>query len=266
MHAHLVRRFAPVLVLPLLVATTACDLMMADSRVEETSEWHKTYQLDPSGKVQISDINGKIQVEPSDGNTVDVRAVKKARGASSDAAKAALNRISIVEDTGGDHVTLTTKVDTSSGGLFSGGNLQVEYHVKVPAGADVRFVTTNGGIDVTGLKGHVYTETTNGGIAAHDIAGPIEASTTNGGVVVDLTQVAEPGVKLSCTNGGIKLRLPHDAKATISARVANGGIDTNDLPLKMPEGSRRRLDGALNGGGPHVDIETTNGGISIAGR
>ena len=77
----------------------------------------------------------------------------------------------------------------------------------------------------------------------------------------------EDGVKLECTNGGIKLRLPSDAKATISARITNGGIETSGLTLDATgEQSRRRLDGRLNGGGPRIDLEGTNGGIRISSR
>ena len=74
-------------------------------------------------------------------------------------------------------------------------------------------------------------------------------------------------MKLECTNGGIKLRLPRDAKATISASITNGGISTSDLPIETSgEHNRRRLDGRLNGGGARIEIEGTNGGITLSGR
>jgi hypothetical protein len=74
-------------------------------------------------------------------------------------------------------------------------------------------------------------------------------------------------VKLECTNGGIRLRLPADAKASISARITNGGIETSGLTLDATGAqSRRRLDGRLNGGGPRIDLEGTNGGIRISSR
>jgi hypothetical protein len=85
-------------------------------------------------------------------------------------------------------------------------------------------------------------------------------------VEVDVTRVAENGVRLGCTNGGIKLRLPSDAKANISASVTNGGISADGLAIEVTESSRRRLEGRLNGGGPQVRLEGTNGGISIASR
>jgi DUF4097 and DUF4098 domain-containing protein YvlB len=258
------------LVLPLLLVSAAgagCDIAMADYKQKETAEWRKTYELQPGGRVEISNVNGKIDVEPSTGNVVQVVAEKSARGGSSEAAKQALDRIEIVETSTPAGIRIETKTQRGSEGLFSRASQQVQYTVKVPAGAEVSFKTVNGGIELTGLKGRINAETTNGGIKAHDVSGSIDASTTNGGVEVELASLAESGVKLGCTNGGIELRLPSDSKATISARITNGGIDTSGLQIATTgQASRRRLDGQLNGGGARIELEGTNGGIRIAGR
>ena len=263
------RRALPALFVPLLlasIASTGCDIVTADLRSEETAQWHKTYQLDPAGRVEIGNVNGKIEVEPSTGNTVDVTALKKARGASPEAAKAALDRATITEDVSSGRVRLETKI-TRSEGIFGGNNLTVEYRVRVPAGAEVKFTTVNGGIEIRGLEGRITAETTNGGVSVRGVKGQLDASTTNGGLDIDLAQVPEGGVKLDCTNGGIKVRLPRDAKATISASIANGGISAGDLNIDATgENTRRRLEGRLNGGGPRIQIEGTNGGITLSGR
>ena len=259
------------LVLPLLVvataATTACDIAMADLRQKETAEWRKTYELKPGGRLEISNVNGKIEVEPAAGESVEVVAEKSVRAASVEAAKDALNRIEIQESVSPDNVKIETKVQRSTGSLFGGMNQEVHYKVKVPPALEVRVTTVNGGIELSGLKGRVTAEATNGGVRARDVSGAIDASTTNGGVEVELARVTESGAKLGCTNGGIKLTLPSDAKATISARVTNGGINTSGVNIETTgENSRRRLEGRMNGGGPRIDIEGTNGGIRIASR
>src|SRR4030095_13473276 len=76
MNALVRRRLLPALVLPLLLASAGCDIVTAEFRSEERSEWRKTYPLDPSGHVEISNINGKINVQPGDGNAVEVVAIK----------------------------------------------------------------------------------------------------------------------------------------------------------------------------------------------
>ena len=261
------RTRAALFVLPLFLASTACDIALSEQREKETAEWRKTYEMQPGGRLEIGNINGKIDVQPGQGNTVEIVAEKIAHGASKEAAAEALKRIEIKEDVSPSLVKIETKLQRGDGGLFSGGNLQVQYTVRVPANLEVHVSTVNGGVEITGVQGRVTAEATNGGIRGRDLAGVIEATTTNGGVEMELSKVAEGGVKLETTNGGIRLRLPADARASISARIVNGGIDTEGLAIESSgEKSKRRLEGQLNGGGPRIQLEGTNGGIQIRAR
>lgn len=262
------RAVAPVF-LPLLLAAvvtaTGCDVMTADLKHTETAEWRNSYQLAPGGRVEVSNINGKINVEPSSGDRVEVVAVKTARAATAEAAKSMLERVEINVDASRSDLRIATKVPRT-GGWFEMGGTQVKYTVRVPNGADLKFTTVNGGVEITGVTGTVKAEATNGAVVARQISGTVDASTTNGGVEVELAKIGEGGARLECTNGGLKLKLPSDAKATISASITNGGIDYSGLALETTEASRRRVEGRLNGGGPQIRIEGTNGGIVIASR
>jgi hypothetical protein len=263
---------AAALLLPLAiagasVASTGCDLAMQHYSEKQTAEWRKTYSLKPGGRIEIRNVNGKIEVQPSVGNAVEVVAEKSANGASVEAAKEALSGIDIQDTASADEIRIVTKVSRAGGGLFGGGNQMVHYTVKVPASAEAIFATVNGGVELTGLKGRVTAEATNGGVRARDISGPLDASTTNGGVEVELAAVADSGVKLGCVNGGIELRLPSTAKANISARISNGGINASGLAIEtVGESSKRRLEGRLNGGGPQIELSGTNGGIRIGSK
>ena len=255
------------LMLPLLAASAACDIAMADHKEKDSAEWRRTYELQPGGRLEIDNINGKIDVRPGTGNTVEVVAVKIAHGPSKEAAREALGRIDIKDESSPSLVKIETRLQRGDGGLFSGGSLQVEYTVRVPVALNIRVSTVNGGVEITGLEGTIDAEATNGGIRGREIGGAIEASTTNGGVDVELSKVVGAGVSLETTNGGIKLRLPSSAKASISARIVNGGIETDGLSLDTAtRPTKRRLDGQLNGGGPRIQLEGTNGGIRISAR
>jgi len=251
----------------LLVASAGCDIAMAEHKARETAEWKKSYELQPGGTFEIGNVNGKIQILPGQGNTVEVVATKIGQAMTAEAAKEALGRIEIAEEVSPGVVKIQTKIARGSGGgLFGSGGVQVEYMVRVPAGADVKASTVNGGLEITGLSGKVNAEATNGGIRLRDLTGAVEASTTNGGVDADLAKLSDAGVKLECTNGGIRLRLPADSRASISARQTNGGIETSGLNLDSNESSKRRLDARLNGGGARIELEGTNGGIVISSR
>lgn len=262
-HARLALAMLPLL----LVAASGCDLAMAGHAQSASTDWRKKWDLPPDGRVEILNVNGKIDVQPSAGGSLEVVAHKSASAASVEAAREALGRIEIAEEASTGGIRLETKMPKDTGGLFTRVNQQVNYVVTLPAGAEVVMRTVNGGITLEGLSGRIEARTTNGGIKASHISGPINAATTNGGVEVDLEHLDEAGVTLSCTNGGIRLRLPTDAKATLSARVTNGGVSMDGLTLdKSGDNNRRRLEGRINGGGAPVRIEGTNGGISISAR
>lgn len=255
-------------ILPLcLVPAWGCDLVTADFAHRETIDWQKSWDVQPGGRLEVSNVNGRIDVEPATGSRVEVLARKTASAASVEAAREAAGRIEIAETTEAGSVRLETRMPKGTGGFFGRTNQQVQYTVKVPGGTAVVLRTVNGGINLSGLSGRIEAETTNGGVTAREIAGPIRAATTNGGLRVEIARLAEGGVRLECTNGGIELRLPSDARATISAHVTNGGVSADGLPLETSGApSRRRLEGRMNGGGAPVEISGTNGGIRIRPR
>jgi hypothetical protein len=64
----------------------------------------------------------------------------------------------------------------------------------------------------------------------------------------------------------VNLTLPNSSKAQLNVRVTNGAISSENLTLQTTESSRRRLSGTLNGGGPEVRVETTNGSVNLRGK
>lgn len=243
----------------------ACDIVGGFAGTERASEpWTKTYQLAAGGHVEITNVNGKIELTGGETDKVEVNAEKIGRGNTPEAAREALKRIEIVEQVSPERIRLETKVQRAG---FNVGAGEVRYTVRVPVGASVKLETVNGGIEIENVRGRAELETTNGGIAARRIAGALNATTTNGGVEAEVEKLAPEGVQMECTNGGLRLTLPKDASADVDARVVNGGISVEGLTIDVQgEQTRRRLEGRLNGGGPKVRIEGTNGGIHITGR
>lgn len=209
-----------------------------------SDEWTHTYPLAPGGEVEVINTNGVIEFEPVDGSTVEVRAVRIAKATTDDGARELLPRIVISENTNANHVTIKTE---GLGGLVIGASVEVRYHVKAPRTAPIRASNTNGQITVNGM------------------AGKIVAHTTNGAVVMDLGAIAEK-IEARTTNGAVTLTLAPEAKADLSATVTNGGISVTGLKLETTEQSRRKLEGKINGGGPSVELHTTNGGVRIRAR
>jgi hypothetical protein len=264
------RRLAPALkaawlapaVLVALLGSAGCDVAFSGFREEETDTWTRSYPLSASGRVEIGNTNGFIEVTAGSGQSVDVKAVRVARAASKEAAKEMLSKTTIKEEVTAELVKLTTQ---RPAGGWSHGGVEVRYTITVPASARLDLQTTNGRIGVTNVTAGVKAGTTNGEIDGRGLSGAIRASTTNGAVDLELASLSED-VQVSTTNGSVNVRVPADAKATISTRWTNGGVEMNGLTVEETEKSRRRFDGRLNGGGARIDVETTNGGITLGKR
>lgn len=240
---------------------TACELATASFRAEAKEPWSQSFTLPADGHFELENTNGAIEVDPAEGNTVEVRAERIAKAATEEAARELLKQVEIVVDASPSRVRIRTKYPSG----WNRGGSEVKYWVKVPASVAVKLENTNGRIRLASLTGPVDANTTNGGVSGQGLSGPVRASTTNGGVDIEVAAVHADGIALSTTNGGVSLKLPGTAKASVSASCTNGGISASGLSMETTESSRRRLEGTLNGGGPRVRLETTNGGIRLSG-
>jgi hypothetical protein len=242
------------------IGDTGFNVGMANSKATET--WTRSYVVSAGGSFEVENTNGMVEVLQGTGPKVEVSAEKIAKASSDETAKDMLTKIEIVETVKPDSVRLVTKTPKT----FGSGGAEVKYTIKVPAGLRVHAGTTNGGIKLTGVSNDIEASTTNGGVNGEDLSGTIDASTTNGGVHLAFSKLAPGGLKAETTNGGVSVSVPTDTKATISAHVTNGGFGVENLNVVSTEQNRHHLEGTLNGGGPRIELGTTNGGISLKGK
>jgi hypothetical protein len=254
------------------VSLSACDIQsgeghgfsvdLASGKAQDT--WTRTYTIAAQGRIELINVNGRIDAEASDGNAVELTGTRTAKAMTDEGAKDMLQKIEIREEVGESRVRVEVRVPRMRG--FS--SHEVRWTVKVPKGVLVDFKTTNGGVYLTDLAGEVHAQTVNGGVTGKRLAAnTIEASAVNGGVTIELAKAlpADGRVELETVNGGVSLSMPESSRATISARAVNGGVRVVDLDVvTQGEPNKRRLDGTLNGGGAKVNLETTNGGVRLA--
>ena len=248
---------------PLALAISACDVRLGNLAGRATDEWTHTYPLTAGGQVHIGNTNGKVEIEGIDGNTVEIRAERLARGVTDTAAQELLPRIEIKEDIRPDRVSVET---ARMSGIMFGASFEVRYHVRAPKSAVIDASNTNGLVVVSDFSGKVRARTTNGGVTGKGLSGGVDAAATNGRVNIELAAVGSDPIALRTTNGGVSLTVPESAKADISAAVTNGGISVTGVKLEISEQSRRRLEGKLNGGGTLIDLRTTNGGVRLRSK
>jgi len=159
-------------------------------------------------------------------------------------------------------------------------NCSVNYRVTVPRATNVDLDTTNGSIHIAGVEGEtavsttsgsvavedvnrrVHATTTNGRVNLQDIAGPVSAKTTNGSVSV---RVASPlqDVEMRSVNGSVTLYVPAESTFAVTARTTNGSVSCDPPLSSVVEQTRKRVEGVVGTGGPHLELSTTNGSVRI---
>lgn len=234
-------------------------------RLEETFD--KTYAIGNGGQIEVTNVNGSIDISSWDRTDVRVHAEKIVEGRS-DVAKKAMSRIAIIAEHKGGSLRIKTRTPESDFGFFdwivgANVNAQVRYEITVPRSANLEIDTVNGKISVSEVTGKIQLGSTNGAIVVVDSAGSLEASTTNGAIRAELRALTGgESLTLRTTNGAIKLALPEELRAEIDASTTNGSV-RSDFPVTVYSADRNSLRGTVNGGGAKIRLRTTNGSIQL---
>jgi hypothetical protein len=268
--------FAALALAPLV---TGCDIRVNDegkvslgvSRGRASDEWTRSYTVAKGGRFEIANENGAIEVRGGTGPQVTLKAFREITDSSDEEARERLRNLKMREEVTPDRVLVRAESGEAAGFKFNRG-VNVRYEVEVPAGLTVIFKTMNGQVRVEDVDGKVTAGTTNGQVSGRGLSGSVQASTVNGSVQMELASVSDD-VRLTTVNGAIRLELPNTVDVDLDATTVNGGVSVDERLNLAGVNSNRSgfgpttsISGRLNKGGPHVSLQTTNGGVRVSLR
>jgi hypothetical protein len=145
--------------------------------------------------------------------------------------------------------------------------------------------TSNGSVELQDVEGPAVLHTSNSAIRAQDVRGAFEATTSNGSIRASLSDVERRRpLKLVTSNGSIDLtvdglrdneieaktsnspitlRLPASIAANVKAHTSSSSITSDFDVTSKGRSSKNRLEGTIGGGGPLLDLVTSNGSIKL---
>ena len=220
-----------------------------------TKEFNQSYPLQPGGSFELQNVNGTVEVQGWDHDTVQIHAVKTAKNKESD-----LDLVSIDVDAKAGAVSVATRYPQNEGV-----EVAVEYIVRVPHSARLEHLATvNGTLRVSGIEAVEDLRTVNGNIEVYDGGGSVHARTTNGNLHLELLHVQDRnGAVAETTNGSVLLAVPADTQADLEARCLNGNF-SSELPVTLESVQRpREVHGKIGHGGVPLHLHTVNGGIRV---
>jgi hypothetical protein len=231
-----------------------------DVQGEAREEIRKSYQLQSGAHVEVSGINGAVDIQASDGNTAEVYVLRT--GTSQEA----LNRREVViEQTPTSLVVRGQKSKKLSlWDCLWGRSPNEQVTIKAPRQI---------GLAVKGVNGHVFAGDTEGPIEVKGINGRVdlgqatnyaELSGINGNIGVGLKQLDDQGVRINGVNGNIELRLASDLNANLTARGINGSLHS-EIPEVRVEREEHwgRYSAQIGKGGAPITFHGINGNVRL---
>lgn len=244
-------RFAVGLLAATLAFAGCADRLHSAAKVSESFE--RTVALSANGALEVSNVNGSIDLTAWDRNEVRIEAVKKARSVEK------LEQVEIEIVATADRVAIETELPRN-------GDASVEYRITAPAGARAEVDTVNGRVKIDGMRGDVSARSVNGAIAAEGLVGSTSMTTVNGAVVARYGAAPAGGKHhFKAVNGAIAVYLPSNPDASFEAKTVNGSINA-DFGLEVTRarfGPMKSLDGKLGAGAGKFSFSTVNGSIKI---
>jgi len=227
---------------------------------EKACELRRTTLPLVNGQISVTGKNGGIEVIGEDRQNIALEARVVAQDSSTEEAESLLKKIKILTDG-------SIRAEGPSSGLLAGlmgSSWYVNFRLHVPRHLAAELHSENGGIDISNIDGEISAHTTNGGLNLRDLGGKVHATTVNGGldIVLNGTQWHGEGLFAKSTNGGVSVNAPDHYSAHLVASTVNGGISV-DFPIMIKGSISNHLDTQIGQGGPTIQVETTNGGVSI---
>lgn len=244
-----------------LLCAFAATVLPARADYSEIETITETKPFSATGKLQLKNVNGSVEVRSWDRNEIKVECEKSARTAEE------LKLIQLTMDLTPARAAIEVKLPKRAGTWFGESEIRaaVKFVITVPATAELSEVRTiNGAVKVTGVRGKVNAGSVNGRVSGDNLAGSIKLSTVNGGVDARLVSVASSDhLEFATVNGGVTVKLPSDIAATLNASTVNGGVDC-DFPVEVSgRFTGRRVRGTINNGTAEIKATTVNGGVRI---
>ncbi len=202
--------------------TLTAGIARSGEKFEEKFE--KTVPLPKEGKVDISNISGKIVVTSWSQGDIRIEAVKYSDASSEAKAKENAAKVTIEVMTEGNIVRIETKYP-KGGGIFGheSVDVSVDYKLTIPQAAGLKAKNISGDIDAEGLGGPADLDVVSGDIALRGAGQGAECNSVSGNVTVSGVTGA---VFVKSVSGDVRAR---QVKGSVEAESVSGELELTEV-------------------------------------
>jgi DUF4097 and DUF4098 domain-containing protein YvlB len=255
------------------VFCVAAILLVALSASAE--EWKRDFTVGAHPQLRVQTNDARIEVHGASGNVISAHVIAEGW-------RIGPGELSVTAQQSGDSVFVQVKIPDRHFRLnFSSRSVQIE--ISVPQSTALDLSSADGSLHVSGVKGEARLVTSDGSLRVDHFDGALHAHTSDGSVDVsgrfDLLDIntsdghiaadvwkgsrMNSGWNLRASDGSVTLRLPDDLSAFLDAWTSDGHIDLQ-LPIEVSgRVEKNRVRGKLHGGGPSLQVHTSDGSITL---
>ncbi len=231
--------------------------------------------------VEVETTNGGISITGSDDDIIIIDAEITVKGPNKAVCQELMDNVEIFTQEKDDKLNIEIKQQKKKKYSYS-----ISFNLIVPRETDIEASTTNGGINITELKGNIEAVTVNGGVNCLEIEGDIIAGTVNGGInLVNVSGNVDAGtvnggiecnavntppsdIELGTVNGSIRLGIQGMLNTKLEATTMNGkvnvsGIEADRIQYEGKKKNPRHLNVIIGDGKGNYELASVNGSIHI---
>jgi opacity protein-like surface antigen len=230
-----------------------------DNSFSEKEEFRQTYQLSPGAQVNVSGINGRVEIETTNGSAAEVYIVRSAR------TKDDLQYRKIIIEPSAASLVIRGENDKERDRSY-GRDREVRQQVflKVPRQIDLTASGVNGRVNVGEVDGPVTVSGVNGRVDVAQALGYSKLSGINGRVTVTIARLGERGARISGINGGVEIRFADQVNADLEVTGINGNVSA-ELPDVTVQGKvdKNNFRAKIGAGGSPIHVSGINGRVTL---
>jgi hypothetical protein len=239
-----------------------------NAKAQNVKEIRKSFTIDKTGEVVIDTYKGKITVEPSNNDVVDVYIkIEPDDNFMGSSAKSQLENASVDIEASSHSVRFKTVYKHDEETWFgSNTRAYVNYVVKMPKKAMLKVKDYKSESHITGLESALEFETYKGKAEIKQLVGAVKLETYKGEVDVKYSKLTGDS-RFETYKGDITISLPKDAAFTVNTKFGHRVDFDNDFKMASSSSEKKKreyyINGNVNGGGPEIKLSSEKGSFKL---
>jgi DUF4097 and DUF4098 domain-containing protein YvlB len=229
-----------------------------DREYTEREEIHKTYELSPGARVELSVISGSVNVETTNGNTAEVHIVRMGE------TRTDLDCYTISIEHTPSSLIMRHRQERTEGCQ----NIRAKQKVtlRLPRSVDLKLNAISGPVNIGEIDGTLRLSGISGRVEVAQALGFSEISGISGVLSISISRLSERGIRVSGISGKVELRLANELNADLNVSGINGDVNAAAPNVSLNKVGHSKFEGRVGSGGSVISVSGISGSVTLRGE